>query len=375
MVGFEVTILGSMGGPLDGGTQSLMLKSKGSTNSGYICIDAGSGLRQLIRLTLKSKVWDCNMVESYYRNDFEPAAKFHSAGSSITYGLGTLSNRMRKLMNAKYNDELDAANKLPKTNGNIISAIDRGYELYHEIGEIFITHAHLDHIAALIINSPIVQHGEKIVLGSNSTIDALQKHIFNDQIWPNTVNGKGANLRLQPIETDKVYISRSIPTWKIIAFQSSHGRTIIGQKPFHSMSYLLQDTTDGDSLLVFGDVESDLTSGTNSLVSLWTYLAENVPLSRLRGIIVECSSIDLKDESLLYGHMSPRHIIAELKTLKQSYNKSLDGLSIILTHIKMEPMDEDPRLLILSELREKSLKATLGNIRFSVAIQGYTHFL
>jgi cAMP phosphodiesterase len=56
-----------------------------------------------------------------------------------------------------------------------------------EIDHVFLTHSHLDHIAALplMLDAVGARRNKPISLyGLQSTLDALKTHIFNDVIWP-----------------------------------------------------------------------------------------------------------------------------------------------------------------------------------------------
>jgi cAMP phosphodiesterase len=68
--------------------------------------------------------------------------------------------------------------------GNVIKPL--GEEVLN-INHIFITHTHSDHIIDLpfIIESFFEERKEPLTIyGSSQTIEALKKHTFNDQIWP-----------------------------------------------------------------------------------------------------------------------------------------------------------------------------------------------
>lgn len=59
-----------------------------------------------------------------------------------------------------------------------------------KIRNVFITHTHMDHIAALplmidTIFDVLAQGAPLIVHGSKDTVKALREHVFNDIIWPN----------------------------------------------------------------------------------------------------------------------------------------------------------------------------------------------
>lgn len=82
----------------------------------------------------------------------------------------------------------------------------KGLELPHEtaeanaahvfreiIGAVLITHAHLDHISGLAINTPILEAGSgpKPVGALPSVLTAIKNHMFNDVIWPNLSDEDG----------------------------------------------------------------------------------------------------------------------------------------------------------------------------------------
>ncbi len=78
-----------------------------------------------------------------------------------------------------------------------------------EIDHVFLTHSHLDHIAALPLMLDAVGTRRKkpiYVYGLQSTLDALKVNIFNDVIWPNfsrIPSAESPYLRLSPIEVGK----------------------------------------------------------------------------------------------------------------------------------------------------------------------------
>lgn len=61
------------------------------------------------------------------------------------------------------------------------------------IGGVLITHPHLDHIAGLAINTPILEAGSgpKSVSALPSVVAAIKNHLFNDVIWPNLSDEDG----------------------------------------------------------------------------------------------------------------------------------------------------------------------------------------
>jgi cAMP phosphodiesterase len=79
------------------------------------------------------------------------------------------------------------------------------------IRHVLITHTHLDHIASLPIfieNAYRPGLDSVTVYGLPETMDALQRHVFNDVLWPDFVNIRmdGQPLvRLQPIQAGKPF--------------------------------------------------------------------------------------------------------------------------------------------------------------------------
>ena len=76
------------------------------------------------------------------------------------------------------------------------------------VEHLFLTHSHIDHTASLPIfveNAWTPSEGCPTIYGSRETLDAVQKHIFNDVIWPNFIalsRNMPPFLRLCPIEPE-----------------------------------------------------------------------------------------------------------------------------------------------------------------------------
>lgn len=79
------------------------------------------------------------------------------------------------------------------------------------IHDVVLTHAHLDHIAALplMIDSVAAsRHAPLRVHALPETIDALRKHVFNDTIWPDFSQIPSADapfLSFHPIHTGQIF--------------------------------------------------------------------------------------------------------------------------------------------------------------------------
>jgi hypothetical protein len=82
-----------------------------------------------------------------------------------------------------------------------------------------------------------------------------------------------------------------------------------------SSAFFLRDLRTGCEIIVFGDVEPDSVSmGTNNR-RVWEAAAPKIVTGKLRAIFIECSYNDSTDDSYLYGHMCPRHLVFELSVL------------------------------------------------------------
>ncbi|SCU95586.1 LADA_0G16380g1_1 [Lachancea dasiensis] len=361
MVSFEISILGACGGPLDGCNQGFLLSEAGThEEKHYMCVDAGSGLRQIADMMDKSCTntrqanLDCreDMVQSLYERTQEPLHKFVDARCQVIRGLGSI----------------------PKTDSNE-TTMTRALRLLNNIGDYFITHPHLDHVAALAINSPAFSGPEKTVWGLPATTEAIQKHIFNDIVWPNLFAQNKIKIRMSVLEEARSYHIKSIPNWSVTAFQVSHGVMIESRLPCISTLYLIQNTLTKDSVLMCGDLESDVVSHQPLLAGVWRHLSLTIPLKHLKGIYIECSSSNGIEDTQLYGHLSPKYLVYELKQLSRAYGSALDGLQVSIIHVKMALGEVDPRLQVLDQVRTIAAAEGLGGIIFTMALQGYTFVL
>lgn len=82
-----------------------------------------------------------------------------------------------------------------------------------------------------------------------------------------------------------------------------------------SSAFFLRDYRTGNEIIVFGDVEPDSVSLEPHNKRVWETAAPKVAAGTLRGIFIECSYNDSITDAYLYGHLCPRHLIAELTVL------------------------------------------------------------
>lgn len=82
-----------------------------------------------------------------------------------------------------------------------------------------------------------------------------------------------------------------------------------------SSAFFLRDQRTGNEIIVFGDVEPDSVSLEPHNKRVWETAASKVAAGLLRAIFIECSYNDDIDDAYLYGHLCPRHLVAELSVL------------------------------------------------------------
>lgn len=240
-----------------------------------------------------------------------------------------------------------------------------------------ITHPHLDHISAFVVNTAGLQGPRpKRLAALPPTIDAFKNHIFNNVIWPNLSdenNGAGLVTYMRLIDggspvlgegEERGYVEicegLSVKTWSV-----SHGHCLenhshrgsnagldaspstrpevprrgssqagVQQSPrtpigsiltpvpesdsicvYNSSAFFISDIATGTEVLIFGDVEPDSLSLSPRNRGVWGEAARKIVSGRLGAIFIECSFDDSITNDRLYGHMAPRFLIEELRVL------------------------------------------------------------
>lgn len=143
----------------------------------------------------------------------------------------------------------------------------------------------------------------------------------------------------------------------------------------------MRDDHSGAEILVFGDLEPDSISLDPRARFVWQEAAQKLAHGRLRAVFVECSYPDAISDDSLYGHLCPRHVVAELRGLAERVRDaqekeegggsasenidqttsgrddwrngaSLRGLRVFIIHVKEEyTYVQQPRETILGEVR------------------------
>jgi ribonuclease BN (tRNA processing enzyme) len=180
----------------------------------------------------------------------------------------------------------------------------------HSIRHVFLTHAHLDHIAGLpmLIDSIFSENVDVpvTVYGRRETLEAIQKHVFNWVIWPDFAelpNKEKPMLRYSPCNPGDTLM--------------------IGQRRFHAIDvdhsvpaigYTVQNS--GGVFAVSGDTKSNKT--------LWPVLNECVDL---RALVIEVSfPNELEELATVAGHYCPRTMCSDLDLLNHDPDIWLTGM-------------------------------------------------
>jgi cAMP phosphodiesterase len=191
-----------------------------------------------------------------------------------------------------------------------------------------ISHAHLDHVSGLIINSPA--DSSKTVYATKKCMESMEKHYFNEDTWVNFGDeGPGFQLKKYHFQTliigEETKINNTTMTVK--AFPLSH------VNPFESTAFLIQNGK--DAVLYLGDTGPDSVEKSNDLGELWKAVAPLVQSKQLKGIFIEVSFPNEQPDSALFGHLTPNHLMKELHKLEELAGKgTLRNFKIIITHLK-----------------------------------------
>ncbi len=220
--------------------------------------------------------------------------------------------------------ELAAAKKIFKpSNPSVIQQ--------NNINSYFISHAHLDHTAGLIMNSP--NDKAKNLYGLASVLDVFKKNYFTWSAWANFgTEGEAPILKkysYQPL-IPKLEISIDNTGLFVTPFVLSH------VKPYESTAFLVKNQD--AYLLYLGDTGADRIEQSNQLAQLWQTIAPLVIQNQLKAIFIEVSFDNSVSEKALFGHLTPKLLMEEMAKLNQLTNGLLKNTQLYVTHIK--PCDD-----------------------------------
>lgn len=83
---------------------------------------------------------------------------------------------------------------------------------------------------------------------------------------------------------------------------------------YDSAALFIRHDASKQEFLFFGDVEPDSISANPRTINVWRAAAPKIP-AILSTIFIECSWLADRPDNLLYGHLSPKHLVDELAAL------------------------------------------------------------
>jgi ribonuclease BN (tRNA processing enzyme) len=202
---------------------------------------------------------------------------------------------------------------------------DLSLEELRGLRHVFLTHSHLDHVVGLplFIDAAFQEYLENPlqVHASQSTIDALRAHLFNDVMWP--------DFSVLPSAADAVMQFRPLAAGDVLEVNSRQIRAVAVKHAVPTLGYCVEAA--GKVLAFSGDTSNNQT--------LWQALNayENVDV-----LVIEVSfpnrQAELAEKS---GHYCPRTFAQDLAKLRHFP-------AIWLT--AMKPGEEE---LIMDEVRKE----------------------
>ncbi|GAB3227945.1 3',5'-cyclic-nucleotide phosphodiesterase [Hymenobacter seoulensis] len=215
-----------------------------------------------------------------------------------------------------------------KAISNKVFSAPAGEVVRNQIKAYLISHAHLDHVAGLLLNAP--DDAPKSIYGLQNCLTTIQNDYFNWRAWPNF--GDGGNLpalkkyQLRELEPQQEAAIENT-AMSVQAFALSHG------KPYQSAAFLVRS---GRSYLLYlGDTGADAVEQSQNLRAVWQAVQSLVKAYQLKAIFIEASYPNTQPEKQLFGHLTPALLMQEMAALGQLTGPTaLRGLPVVITHSK-----------------------------------------
>ncbi|WP_316846045.1 3',5'-cyclic-nucleotide phosphodiesterase [Pedobacter psychrodurus] len=191
-----------------------------------------------------------------------------------------------------------------------------------------ISHAHLDHVSGLIINSPA--DTVKNIYGLASVLNILRDKYFTWDAWANFANeGEKPQLKKYtyfPLSEGSTYPLEGTEM-RVKAFELSHGN------PYKSTAFLVSHNE--SYVLYLGDTGADEIEKSDKLAKLWQTIAPIINAGQLKAIFLEVSFPNEQPDKQLFGHLTPKLFFSELSKIESLTDaKAFKKVSFIITHTK-----------------------------------------
>jgi len=195
--------------------------------------------------------------------------------------------------------------------GNLLLPLE---EKSAKIEMIWLTHSHLDHIAdiAYILDNYYEERSETLkIFALPETIEALEKHFFNNKIWPDfskisLYSSQEMTLSYHAINVAEIY-------------DIGEGKTIqpfLGDHSVPSVGYIIRE---GNSALI-------LSADTYALEHIVAMVKND---NTITSLILECSfPVRMAALAKISKHLTAAHLFDGIKALESR------GLTLYINHIK-----------------------------------------
>jgi cAMP phosphodiesterase len=198
----------------------------------------------------------------------------------------------------------------------------------------FISHAHLDHVSGLIINSP--DDSAKTIYGLASTLQTIKTHYFTWESWANFADEGEAPLlkkyHYQVLTPDSSLVIKNT-AMSVKAFLLSHSN-------LQSTAFLVNSKD--AYILYLGDVGPDEVEKSHSMHALWEAVAPLIKSKKLKGIMIETSFPNEQPDKTLFGHLTPNWLMKEMDELAAlAGSDALKGFNLVITHVKPPQVNID----------------------------------
>ncbi len=167
---------------------------------------------------------------------------------------------------------------------------------------------------------------------------------------------------------------------------SSHLDTSHMFEPVGSSAFFIRNDHTGNELLIFGDVEPDSLSISPRNHIVWDDAAGKVAEGKLKAVFIECSYDENTRNEDLYGHLCPRHLVAELIVLAHGVinrrkQKATNGIIAATPQPPVKAIETSPKVPDMtmrqpptpSEMKKKRKRVLNGDLAVTPEL-GPTNF-